>query len=59
MMTPLLLPGGYCPVRVLLREFDRRSLTLDRAIRVFLLGKLRHGRRLMPRRQAAPASGGR
>lgn len=58
-MTPLLLPGGFCPVRVLLREFDRRSVKLDRAVRVFLLGKLRHGRRLVPRRQAATARGGR
>jgi hypothetical protein len=45
-MTPLLLPGGLCPVRVLLREFDRRSVRLDRAVRAFLHGKLRHGRRL-------------
>jgi hypothetical protein len=45
-MTPLLVPGGSCPIRTVLREFDRRSASMEDAVRAFLLGKLQYGRRL-------------
>jgi len=51
--TPLLIADDFCPIRVVCREFERRSATLDRTLRSFLLGKLRHGRR-MPRFRRTP-----
>ena len=52
-MTPLLIADDLCPIRVVCREFERRSATLDRALRTFLVDKLRHGRR-MPRFRRTP-----
>jgi hypothetical protein len=51
--TPLLIADDFCPIRVVCREFERRSATLDRTLRSFLIGKLRHGRR-MPRFRRTP-----
>ena len=54
-MTPLLVPGGSCPIRTVFREFHRRSERLEGSVRNFLLRKLRHGRG--PRRlRRGPAS---
>lgn len=44
--TPLLISGGVCPIRTVAREFDHRSEDMQAAIRDFILGKLRFGRRL-------------
>jgi hypothetical protein len=44
--TPLLVADGPCPIRTVLREFTRRSETLDETLRRFLLGRLRYARRL-------------
>jgi hypothetical protein len=46
--TPLLIADDVCPIRVVYREFERRSTTLDGRLRTFLMDKLRQGRR-MPR----------
>lgn len=43
--TPLLVPGGSCPVRTLLRELERRGGALEAPLRDFLLSKLRLVRR--------------
>jgi len=51
--TPLLIADGFCPIRVVCREFERRSATLDRTLRTFLIDKLRYGRR-MPRFRRTP-----
>jgi hypothetical protein len=45
-MTPLLVSGGACPVRWIAREFDRRSVELEAALREAILAKLRYARRL-------------
>jgi hypothetical protein len=52
--TPLLVADGPCPIRTVLREFIRRSATLDETLRGFLLGRLRYARRLrrLSRRRA-------
>ena len=44
--TPLLIRGGPCPVRLVAREFDRRSVELEPRLRDVILLKLRHARRL-------------
>ena len=46
--TPLLMADDFCPIRVVYREFERRSTAVDGRLRTFLMDKLRHGRR-MPR----------
>ena len=51
--TPLLIADGSCPIRIVCREFERRSATLDSPLRTFLVDKLKHGRR-MPRFRRAP-----
>ena len=58
-MTPLLVPGGSCPIRAVFREFDRRSEALEGSVRSFLLRKLRHGRRLRRLRRGPASTGGR
>jgi len=55
-MTPLLVPGGSCPIRTLLRELERRSASLEAFVRTFLLAKLRHGRRLPRLRRSAKST---
>src|ERR1044071_8505459 len=44
--TPLLIRGGLCPVRLVAREFARRSIELDAGVRDPILLKLRHATRL-------------
>jgi hypothetical protein len=46
--TPLLIADDCCPIRVVYREFERRSATLESSLRAFLIDKLKQGRR-MPR----------
>jgi hypothetical protein len=45
-MTPLLVRGGPCPVRLIAREFERRSELLDSHLRDSVLARLRYARRL-------------
>jgi len=45
-MTPMLIRSGSCPVRLVAREFDRRSVELEPRLRDMILLKLRHARRL-------------
>jgi hypothetical protein len=54
-MTPLLVRGGACPVRLVAREFDRRSAQLEPHLRDLILLKLRYARRLR-RLYGKPAS---
>ena len=54
-MTPLLIADDACPIRVVCREFERRSATLDRPLRTFVTEKLRHARR-MARLRRQPTS---
>jgi hypothetical protein len=54
-MTPLLVRCGACPVRLVAREFDRRSAQLEPHLRDLILLKLRYARRLR-RLYGEPAS---
>ncbi len=55
--TPLLVDGGPCPVRMIVREFDSRSKDLEARLRDAVLAKLRYARRLRHLSGKPPTAG--